>query len=1080
MKMNHYALGVDIGIASVGYGVLDIETGKAVDYGVRLFEEGTAANNEKRRASRGARRLKRRKQNRLHDTRKLLEEYGLIEEDYHFHLNPYDARVKGLHEKLSNEELATAIYNLIKVRGSSLEAVEDDEKKAKEAGTTKAALAANDSEIAKGKFVCEIQRERMDVAGKIHGHENNFRTKNYIAEANQILANQDVPDSFKNEVIALISRRRDFSEGPGSQKSPTPYGRWIEADQETPIDLIEKMRGKCSVYPDEPRAAKMTYKADLFNLLNDLNNLTINDEKISQEQKEEVIEVIDKKGKITPKELAKLLGVEIEKISGFRVNGKNEPILTEFKGYKKIKDILTESNLYKNHEIVDEIIEELTKTKAVEEREKYFREHIEGLTDGEIERLSLESGVAGYHSLSAKAINELNHEMLVSECNQMQILSVTKSNQEHLERLKGRVNIKADSTAILSPVAIRSQNEAIKVINALRKKYGEFESIIIELPREKNGDDQKKRKKDTQAFFEKANKDAEKLLKENGGGVKLTSKLRTKLRLYEEQQGKTAYTLEPIDLGLLIHDPHAYEIDHILPISNSFNDAYSNKVLVSRFENQAKGNMTPIQAIRKQVFVDRGKDKNVSETVFKANVLHLKSTHGQKYDTKKQNLLYEGDLTKFENQERFIQRNLVDTSYASRVVLNTLQDFFKANEIPTWVTAVRGSSTSMFRKRIKLEKSREEDDKHHAVDALIIASFRLFPRFQSVLRKYAKSNELFYNPETGEVSEILSEKEFFDERYMKLVHDLMLIERDVTKFSYKVDTKPNRQIADETIYSTRITPEGELVVKKYKDIYGKDGITVGNDMLAGNDKKYLMFKNSPETYEYMRSICKKIYAEYEGDEKICAGGKFKVSPFSLYQQDYGERIRKPSKKNNGPEIVSMKYFDGQLGNHVCISDNYQLNSGKNVVILQISPYRTDFYYSKEKGYKFVTIRYSNVRYSKSLEKYVIDRNWYEDQKKLKKIDDTYDFLFSMHHNEILHYQTENENRYYRYVATNNDKDNRIEVNAIGFVEKDPKTGKKKQLMKSVGKKVILLEKYATDVLGNMYLVKDSELKLEFE
>ena len=45
------------------------------------------------------------------------------------------------------------------------------------------------------------------------------------------------------------------------------------------------MRGRCSVYPNEFRAPKQSYTAELFNLLNDLNNLTIKGEKITVEEK---------------------------------------------------------------------------------------------------------------------------------------------------------------------------------------------------------------------------------------------------------------------------------------------------------------------------------------------------------------------------------------------------------------------------------------------------------------------------------------------------------------------------------------------------------------------------------------------------------------------------------------------------------------------------------------------------------------------------------------------------------------------------------------------------------------------------
>ena len=76
MKMAKLVLGLDIGITSVGYGIIDIENNLFVDYGVRLFKEGTAADNEKRRNARGRRRLTRRKANRIGDMQKLLKENG--------------------------------------------------------------------------------------------------------------------------------------------------------------------------------------------------------------------------------------------------------------------------------------------------------------------------------------------------------------------------------------------------------------------------------------------------------------------------------------------------------------------------------------------------------------------------------------------------------------------------------------------------------------------------------------------------------------------------------------------------------------------------------------------------------------------------------------------------------------------------------------------------------------------------------------------------------------------------------------------------------------------------------------------
>lgn len=92
--MGKLVLGLDIGVTSVGFGVVDIENNVFVDYGVRLFKEGTAQNNLDRRTRRGSRRLIRRRANRIEDMKKLLEENGIKSEKYRMLDNPYELRVK--------------------------------------------------------------------------------------------------------------------------------------------------------------------------------------------------------------------------------------------------------------------------------------------------------------------------------------------------------------------------------------------------------------------------------------------------------------------------------------------------------------------------------------------------------------------------------------------------------------------------------------------------------------------------------------------------------------------------------------------------------------------------------------------------------------------------------------------------------------------------------------------------------------------------------------------------------------------------------------------------------------------------
>ncbi len=127
--------------------------------------------------------------------------------------------------------------------------------------------------------------------------------------------------------------------------------------------------------------------------------------------------------------------------------------------------------------------------------------------------------------------------------------------------------------------------------------------------------------------------------------------------------------------------------------------------------------------------------------------------------------------------------------------------------------------------------------------------------------------------------------------------------------------------------------------------------------------------------------------------------------------------------------------------------------------------------------------------------YCIDRDWYQAEKTKKKISDEAVFLCSLHHDELVGIvkkegqkyiyddstESDGDTKYHdgitpeilKYTATNNDIKNIVEF-------KPRYTKSKKQLMVAIGKYLGVLKKYATDVLGNLYEVKDNNLKLEFK
>lgn len=1104
--MSRYVLGLDIGITSVGYGVIDIDNNLFVDYGVRLFKEGTAAENETRRTKRGSRRLKRRKSNRLNDMKNLLKENELYFEDYR-NYNPYEVRVKGLKEKLLPEELCTAIMHITKSRGTTLEALADE---SQDDEGTKATLSKNAKELNDGKYICEVQLDRLNNNHRIRGAENNFKTEDYVKELKEILKHQDLNEELCDQIIEMVSRRRRYDQGPGSEKSPTPYGSYRMVDGVLKhVNLIDEMRGRCSVYPNEFRAPKQSYTAELFNLLNDLNNLTIKGEKITVEEKEKVVAFVNEKGNITVKQLLKLLDAQEDEVTGFRIDKNEKPLITEFKGYSKVLKVFKKYNqqeVLEDKSIVDQIIDICTKAKGIDERKKDIKELYPQFDDDLIEGLASIKGVSAYHSLSFKAMHMINKEMLTTEMNQMQVLHEIDQYDKNRKSLKGKKNIEPDEKAILSPVAKRAHRETFKVINALRKKYGEFDSIVIEMTRDKNSKEQVKRINDSQKRFKSENNRVDGIIKNSGiDSERVNGKTKTKIRLYLQQDCKTAYTQQDIDLHTLIFDDKAYEIDHIIPISVSLDDSLSNKVLASRLENQQKGNLTPMMAYLKGKFTDGNLEKYKLFVNSNKNFNHKKRS----------NLLDEQDITKEDVARKFINRNLVDTSYACRTVLNTLQHYFKNNEIDTKVHTIRGQSTNIFRKRINLQKDREQDYFHHAIDALIVASLKKMNIVNSYLMHYDYSD--LYDEETGEVFDVLPDKQFIDQRYISFISDLKNIYQEsnqynlgyitqeqmhypLIKVSHKIDTKPNRQIADETIYSTRNIEGQDMLVEKIKNIYDpkeKKAIELVNNIINDDTDKYIMKHKDPQTFEKIKEVVLHHFNDYKDSKEyyvIDKKGKYSLkeeSPLTSYYNENGA-ITKYSKKNNGPAITSMKFYSEKLGNHLAITGNYNTNN-KKVILKQISPYRTDFYVSPEGKYKFVTVRYKDVFYKETIHKFVIDENWYHEEKNKKGILEDWKFVCSMHRDELIGVikkegqkcvydasindgQTQyHDGKHYeilKFTATNDDKANIFEVKPINTICK-------KQLRPSAGS-MLHIQKFATDVLGNIYEVKDNRLKLEFD
>ncbi len=1051
--MRKYVLGLDIGIASVGWGLIDQDSGEVIDAGVRLFSEAANDGNLMRRTMRSSRRRIRRRRHRLDRMADLLERIGLLKDS---ELRPniidvYELRCKGLREQLKPEELVAAILHLTKRRGIDLDIPEDEESLPKGEQSTKSIIQKK-RELLKTHYVCEVQLQELKEKGYVRGIENRYRIEDYRKELKQLLDTQSkyydvLDDDVKEEIISIFESKRHYSDGPGSEKSPTPYGRYRENEngEIKEFDLIELMRGKCTYFPDELREPKMSYLANKFNLLNDLNNINYGGRYLTKEEKEELLNNTLNVGKnVTAKMLEKLFDASIELISGYRQNKDGKFLITEvgnasYSGLKVLLDIAKEFKMEEiilsDFELVDKIIEILTRVKEVSKRiteinkvanEKYPKELVKAIAN--------DTKIKGYHSLSRKAMNLAIDEMIHEPLNQMQVFHKLGIKPNKKYDFKGRKYIPVDvnDDEVISPIAKRSQRETFKVLNAIIKKYGFPSDIVVEMAREKNSKEQKKFLDELQKKNEKLNEEVKRLI----GDSKRTRGLHSKIRLYLEQDGICAYTLEPINFELLIKDPTAYEIDHIIPISVSLDDSNHNKVLVTYDANQHKGQNTPY------MYFKSGTAKKSFEE-FKSFVLDLYNRKQISWQ-KKNNLLFTEDINKEDVRLGFVGRNLSDTRYAMRVFYQTIKSFIEDNEIDARVHSVKGTFTSIFRKKIKLDKDREESHEHHAIDALIVAALKKLNAFNklSTVSELSTYDDYLVDAKTGEVLNI-TDDDVLSDSFFNFLHKVISSDLKV-KYSHKVDRKANREIANQTIYGTRKDKDGNLVELKRINIYDDKGGKDLKKIILETPEKLYMYHYDKKTFELLLNIVN----EYKEEQ----------NPFKKYYEGHGY-IRKPAKNGNGPIIKTIKLQGNKINNYIPLGHKYDVEPEK-VVLQSLKPYRVDIYYDGN-SYKFITVTQEMCKFTDN--ELIIDLNKYNVAKENKKITEDYKFQFSLYNGNVLEITKDNELEKLVYISAKTATE--LEFKPINRPRKQGE-----RIVVGINKKINKLRKIEVDVLGNEYPV----------
>lgn len=291
-----------------------------------------------------------------------------------------------------------------------------------------------------------------------------------------------------------------------------------------------------------------------------------------------------------------------------------------------------------------------------------------------------------------------------------------------------------------NPVVARAFNQARLALNALVDKHGSPAYVHIELARDiakpmkgrwsdgkyiqgrldiKKRQDEHRKKRDAirQAFSNNHHISAP------------TERQILKERLYHEQLCKCAYSLKELDLNRVVREENYAQIDHIWPRSLTFDNSLDNLALVHAHANQNKGNDIPHDFIKRQY----GEEHWLSVQA------HTMACKGMSDGKMKRLLAAEMDA------DEFLARNIVDTRYTTRLFARMVRDRLlfegqtedKTDDIDpsesgkkrldkfhkTRVRTPQGGVTAFLRRAWLGDiKNREASDKHHAIDACIVAA----------------------------------------------------------------------------------------------------------------------------------------------------------------------------------------------------------------------------------------------------------------------------------------------------------------------------------------------------------------------
>jgi CRISPR-associated endonuclease Csn1 len=742
-------LGIDLGIASCGWGVIEVgeADGSIVATGVRCFDaplidKTGEPKSAARRTARGQRRIVRRRRQRMNVIRRLLCEHGLLADSsrdaLHHALRRISSNAAGsqvtpwmlradAHERLlTNDEFAVVLGHFARHRGfRSNSKNEAGANAADETSKMKKAMEATREGLAKYHSFGDMIANDPKFADRKRN-----RDKDYSHTAKRSDLEDEVRVIFRAQLrlgSAIATERflRSFTDAAFFQR---------------PLQDSEDKVGDCPFEPGQKRAARRAPSFEMFRFLSRLSNLklTIGRSPERRLTEEEIALATrgfgESKKTITFKSLRETLDLDpnarFTGIAKEKENTLDVAVRTGGAAYgtKTLKDALGDApwrSLSRAPEKLDRIAEILS-----------FREDMNSIRTGLVE-VGLDSVIVD-GLMQAAANGAFKDFTKAAHISALAARNIVPGLREGLVYSEACARVGYDHAArpsvsleqIGSPVTRKAFGEAIKQVRTVAREYGPIDFVHIELARSVGKSAEERAKltrglEERTAVKEKRRRDAAEHL---GRAVSDDELLRYELA--HEQGFKCIYSGDPIDPAGISANDTRYQVDHILPWSRFGDDSYLNKTLCITKANQDKSGRTPFE------WFDA--DKTEPEWMeYVARVEGLKEVKGRK----KRNYSIK-DAASIE--DKFKARNLTDTQWVTRLLADELKRMFPPRECERVVVKNAsgeseekeerrvftrpGAITSKLRRAWGLEGlkkeagKRIEDDRHHAVDALVLAA----------------------------------------------------------------------------------------------------------------------------------------------------------------------------------------------------------------------------------------------------------------------------------------------------------------------------------------------------------------------